>query len=66
MSIKAMKEHHVHGLFATMNNIEEALEYGYMIINTLSEEDRIGVITALHVVLNTALTEAERVSLKEM
>jgi hypothetical protein len=40
-------------LFATRNTIEEAYEYAYSIIETLDPVDKIGVITAMQVLVNT-------------
>jgi len=44
-----------HGLFASRNNIKDAISYAYAMIETIPAEggSRIAAYTALHVVCNT-------------
>ena len=50
------------GLFATAENMQEAIKYAYMGIETLDQADKIGAYTALHVVLNTVALELRRLA----
>jgi hypothetical protein len=50
------------GLFATAENMQEAIKYAYMGIESLDQTDKIGAYTALHVVLNTVALELRRLA----
>ena len=50
------------GLFGTAENMQEALKYAYMGIESLNQADKIGAYTALHVVLNTVALELRRLA----
>ena len=51
------------GLFGTAENMEEAIKYAYMGIESLKDQaDKIGAYTALHVVLNTVALELRRLA----
>jgi hypothetical protein len=47
-------------LFATKNSIEQAYEYAYSVIETLDPMDKVGVITAMQVLVNTIAEEVKR------
>lgn len=49
-----------HSLFATRETVEEAFGYAYQIIETLPQEDKMGVYTAVHVLMNTIAEEIKR------
>ena len=51
-----------HGMFATAENLQEAIKYAYMGIETLKPEEKAGAYTALHVVLNTVAQELRRLT----
>jgi chemotaxis regulatin CheY-phosphate phosphatase CheZ len=42
------------GVFADRNNMSEALDYAYQLIETLPPKHRVEAVVALHVCLNTA------------
>lgn len=44
-------------LFATAENMQEAIKYAYNLIETLPPELKAGAYTGLHVVLNTVAQE---------
>jgi len=48
------------GLFATKNSIEEAFQYADDIIGTLREEDRVTAYTAMYVLYNSVVKEANK------
>jgi len=48
-----------HGLFATKDNIEEAMQYADMVIQGLPAEDRIFATTAVYVMYNTIVQHYE-------
>lgn len=50
------------GLFGTAENMQEAIKYAYMGIESLDQADKIGAYTALHVVLNTVALELRRLA----
>ena len=47
-------------LFATRNTNEEAYEYAYSVIETLDPKDKVGVITAMQVMVNTIAEQIKR------
>ena len=50
-------------LFGTAENMQEAIKYAYMGIESLQDQaDKIGAYTALHVVLNTVALELRRLA----
>jgi len=48
------------GLFATKDSIEEAFQYADDIIGTLREEDRVTAYTAMYVLYNSVVKEANK------
>lgn len=50
-------------LFSTRDSLEEAHAYAMEIVNTLPAEHRIGVLTAINVLTNTAISEINRLDL---
>ena len=51
------------GLFGTAENMQEAIKYAYMGIESLKDQsDKIGAYTALHVVLNTVGQELRKLT----
>lgn len=67
MTISEMKERYTCGLFATLDSIEEAVEFASDIVfSTSKQKDRIYGYTAIQVLLNTALNECEKRELKEI
>ena len=44
-----------HGLFATMNSMEEAMQYVDMVIQGLPKEERIYALTAAYVLYNSTV-----------
>ena len=50
-------------LFSTRDSLEEAHAYAMEIVNTLPPEHRIGVLTAINVLTNTAISEINRLDL---
>lgn len=50
------------GLFGVAENMQEAIKYAYMGIESLDQADKIGAYTALHVVLNTVALELRRLA----
>lgn len=54
------------GLFATRDSLPEALEYANTLIAAIRPTDRVAAYTALHVVLNTALAEIEKLSMSNV
>lgn len=49
-----------HGLFATKNSVEEAMQYADMIIQGLPKEDQIFATTAVYVMYNTIIEHYEK------
>ena len=49
-----------HGLFATKNSVEEAMQYTDMIIQGLPKSDRIFATTAVYVMYNTIIEHYEK------
>ncbi len=49
-------------LFATADNLHEAIKYTYNLIETLPPEYKAGAYTGLHVMLNTVAQELRRLT----
>ena len=60
-TIDDLSQYHI-GLFSERDTLKEALEYAYMVARATDEPN--AVITAVHVVLNTAIRLAEEQSCK--
>ena len=48
-------------MFATKGSIGEAYEYAYTIIETLEPKDKVAVITAMQVLINTIAEQVKQV-----
>ena len=49
-------------MFATADNLHEAISYTYNLIETLPQEYKAGAYTGLHVILNTVAQELRRLT----
>jgi hypothetical protein len=47
-------------LFGTRDNLRDAIQYAYMVIESLTPDQRAGAYTVLHVVLNSVAQELRR------
>ena len=47
-------------LFGARESLQEAINYAYTLIESLTPEQRVGAYTVLHVVLNTVALEMRR------
>lgn len=48
-------------LFGVRDNLQDAINYAYSLIESLTPEQKVGAYTVLHVVLNTVALELRRV-----
>jgi len=54
-----------HGLFNTMNTVEEAMQYADMVVGAMPEPERTPAYTAIYVLYNTVLKQYEETKQKE-